>query len=304
MKQKVTIGICVKDSEDSIGYLIKSIIGQDFPHENIEVIFVDDGSEDKTLQVIEKYLPQIDMRVKIFYHEWRGLGASRNVVVNNACGDYLLWIDGDMIMEKEYVNKVLEFMEKHPRTGIVKGKLTMGHGSNLLGLLETYSRASSNMIDFNSKMARSHTLGTGGSMYRIETFLQVGGFDESLKRYGEDWDIELRIRTKGWEFHRIDAYFHDYERFGLTWKHLWRKYWIRGYYHHFLFHKNSGLIKPYKMIPPAALLLGLLIAHKLFKITHRKVVFLLPFLHLFKMSAWSIGFIRSHLNSYEPRARA
>ncbi|MEM2601852.1 MAG: glycosyltransferase, partial [Candidatus Bathyarchaeia archaeon] len=42
-----------------------------------EVIFVDDGSEDATLSIIKKYIPKMTMQVKVFHHEWMGLGPSR-----------------------------------------------------------------------------------------------------------------------------------------------------------------------------------------------------------------------------------
>ena len=138
-------------------------------------------------------------------------------------------------------------------------------------------------------------------MYRIEAIRQAGGFDENLKGYGEDWDIEIRARAAGWSLHTINTKFLDYERFGLTWKNLWGRYWLRGYYTHYFLHKNRGMLKHYRMFPPAAFLSGLLHAHRLFELTHRKAVFLLPFQYVFKMTGWYFGFIRSHLNSYEPK---
>jgi len=124
-----------------------------------------------------------------------------------------------------------------------------------------------------------------------------------LRGYGEDSDIEIRIRATGWSLTTTNARFLDYERHGLTWKSLWSRYWLRGYYTHYFLHKNRGLLKHYRMFPPAAFLSGLLHAPTLFKLTHEKKVFLLPFQYVFKMMAWYIGFIRSHLDSYEPRLR-
>ena len=66
----------------------------------MEVIFVDDGSEDETLSIINSYVPRMDVKVKVFHHGWKGLGLSRNVVVDSASGDYIIWVDGDMILPR------------------------------------------------------------------------------------------------------------------------------------------------------------------------------------------------------------
>ncbi|MEM3765639.1 MAG: glycosyltransferase [Candidatus Bathyarchaeia archaeon] len=300
MKPKITIGVCVKDGEHLIEYAIKSILGQDYPHELMQVIFVDDGSTDKTLSIIKSYAPKMDMKVQIFHHKWKGLGYSRNIVINNAEGDFILWVDGDMVLSKDFVSKLVKFMEQHPKVGIAKGKQAFEPGGNLLATLEAYSRAVSRMVDYQSENARLKSLGTGGAIYRLEATRQIGGFDKNLKGYGEDFDIEIRFRKNGWLLATTNAYFLDYERCGLTWKNLWWRYWLRGYYLHYFSHKNKGFIKHYRMFPPSAFVLGFLHAKKLFQITRKKMVFLLPLQYLYKATAWYFGFIRSHMNGYAP----
>ena len=301
IKTKVTIGVCVKNCQDSVGAAIESIIAQDFPYELMEVIFVNDGSTDKTLSVIESYVPKINMNVKVFSHEWKGIGPSRNIVINNAIGEYIIWVDGDMILSRDFVKKLVTFMDQHPNVGIAKGKQSLQLGSNLLGTLEAFSRSVGRMVNYSHRKFQFKALGTGGAIYRVEAIKEVGGFDENLKGYCEDWDIEIRIMESTWSLCIIDAEFIDYERFELTWKKLWSRYWLRGYYTHYFSHKKKGLIKHYRMFPPAAFIAGFIHSKKLFALTHKKSVFLLPFQYLFKFTAWYVGFLESHLNSYEPK---
>jgi glycosyltransferase involved in cell wall biosynthesis len=299
MKPEVTIGVVVRNNADTVREAIESIIGQDFPHELIELIFVDGNSDDETLSIIKKSLEISAMKTKIFSED-NGLGYARQIVVDNAEGRYIVWVDGDMVISRDYVSRLFEFMEQHPKIGIAKGKQALESGGNLLATLEAHSRAAGKMVDYSSKRSLTKVLGTSGSIYRIEAIRRAGGFDENLKGYCEDWDAEIRVRALGWACTTIDAKYFDYERHKLTWKNLWRRYWLRGYYTHYFLHKRNGLLKHYKMFPPAAAVAGLIDALKLFKLTGRKLVFFLPFQNVFKITAWYSGFFQSHFLQYQP----
>ena len=152
----------MRNGENSIADAINSVIDQDFPHERMEVVFVDDGSEDKTLSILKSYVPRMDMEVKVFHQEWKGLGYARNVVVDNANGEYIIWVDGDMILSKDYVKRLVGFIKRHPKVGIVKGKQALESGGNLLATLETYSRVASRMVDYGSERRNSSLWALGG----------------------------------------------------------------------------------------------------------------------------------------------
>jgi len=293
MNPKVTIGICVRNAEKLVGEAIESVLAQDFPHDQIRIVFVDDGSEDRTLSIMEDYVQKMNMDVVVLHTSWRGLGSARNTVIAYAEGEYILWVDGDMVLSPDFLTKLVRFMEKNPKAGIVKGRIALTPMGNWIATLEVYSRAAGKMIDYQSKRGQSKAVGTGGALWRIKAVKQVGGFDRELRGYNEDWDVELRMRRAGWLFYTIDATCCDYERYGLTWKSLWRRYWLRGYQTRYFLEKNKGLVKHYRMFPPAAFLFGLLSSFTLFKLTRQKVVFLLAVQSAFKMTAWYVGFIRS-----------
>jgi len=296
MKPKVTIGVCVKNGASTIREAIESIINQDFPREFMELIVVDGYSEDKTLSIIEDSLKDTEIKSKIFY-ENKGLGYARQMVVDNAEGNYIVWVDGDMVLSKDYVKEQVGFMEQHSEVGIAKGKQALESGGNLLATLETYSRAAGRMVDYSSEKARLKSMGTGGCIYRAKAIKQVSGFDQNIRGYGEDLDAECRIRKAGWLLCTTDVQFRDYERRRLTWENLWRRYVQRGYDMHNFLRKNKGMLNLYKMLPPAAFLAGLFHSVSIYKLTHRKVALLLPLQYVFKMTAWCLGFIRSSLDS-------
>lgn len=301
MGMQVTIGVCVRNCQTLILEAISSIMGQDFPHNRIKVVFVDDGSEDGTLSTIQNSVKKMDMVTTVLHTPWAGLGNARNMVIANSEGDYILWVDGDMILSPVFLSSLVDFMERNPKASIVKGKQALVSGGNVLASLEAYSRAVGRMVDYQSKKGQSKVVGTGGALYRINAVKQVGGFDSSLRGYNEDWDVELRMRKAGWTFYTFDVFFHDYERTGLKWGSLWRRYWLRGYQTHYFLHKHKGMIKHYKMFPAAAALFGLFSSFTLFKLTREKCVFFLPIHSSFKMFAWYVGFVDSHFVGYAPK---
>jgi len=302
-KLKVTIGVCVKNNASTVKEAIESIIEQDFSTELLEIIIVDGYSQDGTLSIIRDCLKNFKASVKIFYA--KGLGKARQIVVDNAKGEYIIWVDGDMVIPKNYIRYLVQYMDQHFNVGIAKGMPSLSFTSNLLGTLEAYSRAIGKIMHFSLKrVAHSGVLGTSGAIYRTSVIRKIGGFDKDIKGYCEDWDVELKVREAGFALRLVNLEYLDYERCGLTWKNLWSRYWRRGYDTHYFIHKskNKSLIKHYKMFPPAAFLAGILHARALFTLTRKKVVFLLPLQYFFKMTAWYFGYITSHFSNYQPKA--
>lgn len=294
MKPIVTIGFCVRNCEASLREAIDSVLDQDFPHELIEVIFVDDGSKDGTLSVILDYISNMDMQVKVFHSEWKGLGWARNVVVDNARGDYIVWVDGDMILPSDHVRKQVEFMQQNPKVGIAKAKHGTCPGEKLVATLENLPYL---VEDFrNEEKVTPKLLGTGGSIYRVEAIRQVGGFDSKIKGAGEDQDAARRVIAAGWLFDRTQTLF--YERRRDTWKALWDEYFWWGYGMHRTLRKNKDLIVLWRMVPLAGFLAGLLYSIDSYRLVRQKKVFLLPLHFTFKLTAWCLGFIKSRIDFY------
>ena len=71
---------------------------------SVEVIIVDDGSTDGTKEYFKKYNSQLD--IKIFNQDNRGPGAARNLGMSHARGDYLLFIDSDCTVPRDYFEQI------------------------------------------------------------------------------------------------------------------------------------------------------------------------------------------------------
>jgi glycosyltransferase involved in cell wall biosynthesis len=290
MKTVVTMGVCVKNSEASVKEAVDSIIGQDFPHELMEIIVVDGCSEDKTLAIIEECLSGTDIGSRVF-HENEGLGAARQIVVDNAGGDYIVWVDGDMALTSSYVREQVDFMEKNPHVGMARG-IEEYEGSNLVAVLE-----SMRPLVYRSRNWKGFAAMTGGAIYRMKAIKQAGGFDRRIRGALEDADLAMRVQSLGWTATFSNPVFYHTPR--QTWQALWREYFWWGYGSHFIRHKHGkSSMTPLFEFPPFLFLSGAARSVYAYKLTHKLVSVLLPVQYFFKQVAWCVGYLHGHFDKY------
>jgi len=233
-------------------------------------------------------------KTQVFHHKWKGLGPSRNVVVDNARGKYIVWVDCDNLLHRDHVRKQVTFMEQNPAVGIAAGKFRPRPEDNLVSTLESIEWAVNYCVSGHKAMLNpsGHFCGGGGgSIYRVEAIRQAGGFDDNIRGAGEDFDAERRVTKAGWSLYFVtEAEF--YHRCKKTWKSLWRENYWYGYGGHYLSHRKIKTFAP----TPALIRLRYLFAS--YKLTCQKVAFLFPLQQAFKKIAWLFGFIKAHLDGY------
>jgi glycosyltransferase involved in cell wall biosynthesis len=287
-----TIGLCVKNSETTVRETVESIVSQDFAHEIMEIIVVDGKSKDKTLPIARERLDASDIRVKFYSDQAKGLGAARQIVVDNAFGEYILWVDGDNVLPKNYVRKQVEFMDQNPKVGAARGEWGMCKTKSLVANL-------ANLSELENKYRNDNiiAIGTVKGIYRLKAIKQAGGFDKCIKGASEDLDLSYRIWRNGWLLSKNQSII--YQRWRTTWKDLWKWYSWWGYGEHYRKHKFQNLVILWREVPILrALISGLRQASIAYNETHLKISFLLPFLFFYRASAWWFGFLKSHKDAY------
>lgn len=107
---KVSIIVPVYNVEKYVSRCLDSCVNQSF--EDIEIICVNDGSTDRSLEILEAYA-RFDSRVKIISKENGGLSSARNVGVEAAQGEYILYVDSDDYISSTTVERVYDNAQKN-----------------------------------------------------------------------------------------------------------------------------------------------------------------------------------------------
>lgn len=102
---KVSIIVAVYNIEKYLEKCLQSLILTN--SYVFEIICVNDGSRDLSVDIIKKYRKK-DERIHLINKENRGISSARNVGINNAKGDFLIFIDGDDYVDADAINKALE----------------------------------------------------------------------------------------------------------------------------------------------------------------------------------------------------
>jgi glycosyltransferase involved in cell wall biosynthesis len=290
-KPKVTIGMCAKDAEKTIRLAMDSVVAQNFNHELMEIVFVDDGSNDNTLQIMQDLASKIDVKVRIFSGRWKGIAAARNTVVENADGDYIVWLDSDESIEQNFVRKQVFLMDTNPKAGIIAAIPTIESGENLVLTLDILPYvAEYHFRNYNNPLK---VPGTGCSTYRLAAVKEVGGFNEKLSGACEDIEVANRIRQAGWLIVRSHSKCRETHGELSSWTALWKKNFNRGIHCRQFQNETNTFFSLYRMNPLASLVAGFRRAFLGYIATKKKIAFLLPLHFTFKMTAWFYGFTKS-----------
>ena len=286
---KISIGLCVKNSEATIKAAIESVVNQDFPTKYVEIIIVDGNSRDRTMDIINKTLSRTKFDVRIFSDKGKGLGPARQIVVNNARGKYIIWVDSDVVLAKDFIRRQLKFMEENSQVGIARGK-----GEHIKSGKNVWADVQSVLF---SMLDTVHVGATIATICSTKALREVNGFDTRIIGAAEDVDLKTRVVLKDWKMAtNPEAKFYHIPR--RTLKDLSVEQLWYGYGYHFISHKHKGFFNIIYRLPPVYVGWGLKLSRKAFHRFREKKAFLIPLLCFFTNINWWIGFIKSHIDGY------
>lgn len=193
MKMRYSVIIPVYNRPKEVDELLESLCAQTFI--DFEVIVVEDGSDETSESICEKYKSRLDL--KYFFKPNSGPGPSRNYGAERSSGEYLIILDSDVIVPKDYLQHIEDELKAHP-TDAFGGPDRAHESFTPIQKAINYSMTSffttGGIRGGKQKMdkfyPRSFNMGIRKSLFQ-----QVGGF--APIRYGEDIDLSTRLFKAG-----------------------------------------------------------------------------------------------------------
>lgn len=191
MQPLVSILIPCYNSEQWIGHAIESALDQTWP--NKQVIVLDDGSTDNSLDVIRRY----ESRLRWESGPNRGGGYARNRLLELAGGEWIQYLDADDYLLPEKVAQQVAFVVQHPEIDVVIGPTTMEFRSGedarreLIAIPEPH--------DYWTMLASWKLPQTGAPLWRRSAILDVGGWKRD-QPCCQEHELYLRLLTGGKRF--------------------------------------------------------------------------------------------------------
>lgn len=184
----ISVIIPVWNGEKTIQDTINSVLNQTIS--DIEVIVINDGSQDSTLDIVSKIL---DPRLKVFSYDHANANVSRNRGLSHASGEYISFIDADDLWTPDKLEAQLKALQANPEAGVAYS------WTDYIDESGQFLRQGSHVTvngDVYAKLLLVNFLENGSNpLIRKQAFTKVGIFDESLPA-AQDWDMWLRLAAQ------------------------------------------------------------------------------------------------------------
>lgn len=199
MPKKVSIIIPAYNAEKHLSKCIDSVLDQTVGLDEIEVVIGNDGSTDRTEQIIDQYATLYPDTIQVDTHGNLGVAETRNRALKRATGEYILFLDADDRIEKDYCQRYIEVAVKTQADVVYGGyKRMRGDGT----VIRTYPSA-------KGSYGKYIVVGVCSKMYK-RTFLRDNNISFSNKVFGEDVLFTLMGLSKSRRWENVDDVGYNY----------------------------------------------------------------------------------------------
>lgn len=177
--------------ESLVGSTLESVAAQESG--DWELVVVDDGSTDGTLDVVGRFAARFPNRVRVLRQDHRGCAAARNRGAEAATGDYLAFLDSDDLWFPWTLRVLSAEIERRGEPAMVAMTLhTFREEAELAAVSESPVRSEGGSDFFADAMRLGFALGVAHTVCRREAYLRVGGCPE-VDVNGTDSDVLFRM---------------------------------------------------------------------------------------------------------------
>lgn len=252
---RVSVVIPCRNERDYIARSLDSVLANDYPREDVEILVVDGMSDDGTRRILRAYRRRVP-RLRLLDNPARSTAAGLNIGVRRARGSVIVRMDAHNVYDRHYISRSVRYLDEY---GV----------DNVGGLWVTRPGADTRAARAIA-LASSHRFGVGNARYRTgargpmlvdtvpfgcyrrEVFDRIGLFDPGAPRT-EDDEFNLRLVRSGGRIllaPDIVSYYYarpDYPR-------IWRMFYQYGLYKPLVFRKTGTLATLRQTVPPLFLL--------------------------------------------------
>ncbi len=189
---------------DYINISLMSLIDQTYPHDSYEIIVVDGGSKDGTIEAVKQIQQEYNSEnfsITLYDNPKKILSAGWNIGIKKSKGDYVVRIDAHAKAEKDFIEKSVETMLKIDAT-CVGGKLNSvsidGNDSVVAKVLSSPFGVGNSSFRVSNMEGYVDTAVYG--LYKKSIFNEVGFFDETMAR-SQDLEFHGRVKKSGGTFY-------------------------------------------------------------------------------------------------------
>jgi len=246
----ISIIIPCRNEENTINETLDSILKNNYPIEYHEIIIVDGQSIDRTREIVNKYITQYN-NIKLIDNPVRTVPVGFNLGLAIAKGDIVIRIDGHSYINRDYIVKCIEILDKTGADCVGGPILNKAKGiiGNLINIAQSSTFGVGN-ASFRKKIKRGKFVDTlAFGAYKSNVFKIIGGYDEDLVRNQDD-EFNFRLIQNGgkiWLDPQIQSTY--YPRTSL--KKLFKQYLQYGFYKVRVIQKRQGFSSWRQLIPGA-----------------------------------------------------
>lgn len=210
-RPEVSVIILNWNGENLLKKYFHSLINQNFI--NFEIIFVDNNSKDKSIEIAKK-INKKKIKIKFIKNNMNyGTAKASNIGVKYCKGKYLFFVSNDMLFETNLIKKLYNFLSENPQIGVVTTKILkeiQNNNTNIIdscgGNIDFLCTAQSNKINLNQKNIYDENkeifFSFGGALFvKRKLFEKVKGYDERYFTLMDDIDLCWRIKLIGYKIY-------------------------------------------------------------------------------------------------------
>lgn len=196
----VTVIIPAYNEDRVVTRTVRTVLDQGY--EGLEVLVVDDGSPDRTSDVVREQFGD-DPRVRLFRKPNGGKASALNYGVEHATGDIIVALDADTLFPAGAIADLVRPLAD-PKVGAVAGNAKVGNRINLVTRWQAVEYVTSQNIDRRAfSLLNCITVVPGAiGAWRKDLIVESGGF--SSQTLAEDQDLTMTILEKGWRIAYAD----------------------------------------------------------------------------------------------------